>query len=156
MVKKAKHAAKKVDAEAIDGHIAIQVDITGEGEGAFYVEVADGNVNVEPFEYYDNDCKISADGDTVIALLSGKLAAEEALSAGRVTVEGDAGKALSLVNAVKTAPEKKPAAKPKTSSKEAATAKKPSAKKTTTKKIPAKKAVTAKKAPAKKSADSKK
>ena len=30
------------------GHVAFQFNIEGEAEGAFYVELADGNVNVEP------------------------------------------------------------------------------------------------------------
>ena len=110
IVKKAKQAAKNIDANALNEHIAIQIDIEGEGEGAFYVEASEGKIAVEPYEYYENDCKIKTDAETIIAVLSGKLKAEEALSGGKLQVEGDAGKALTLINARKT-PEKKPAAK---------------------------------------------
>ena len=131
IVKKAKQEAKNIDAKAINEHIAIQIDIEGEGEGAFYVEASEGKIAVEPYEYYENDCKIKADAETVISLLSRKLKAEDALSYGKLQIEGDEGKALNLINARKTL-EKKPAAKKAPTKK--APAKKTSAKETTTKK----------------------
>ena len=113
VVKKAKQAVKKLDAEKIREHIALQFDIEGEGEGAFYVEASQGKISVEPYEYFDRDCKIRAGADTVIALLSGKKEAQEALAAGQIVAEGNLEKALSLVKAVKAAPKKAAAAKEK-------------------------------------------
>ena len=127
IVKKAKQAAKNIDGSAIKEHIAVQIDIEGEGEGAFYVEAADRKINVEPYEYYENDCKIKADADTVIALLSGKINAEEAMGDGRIQVEGDGSKVSALVNAVKKAAPKKTVAKKPATKK--APAKKAAAKK---------------------------
>ena len=132
IVKKAKQVAKNIDGSAVKEHIAVQIDIEGEGEGAFYIEAADGKVSVEPYEYYENDCKIKADAETVIALLSGKINAEEAMGDGRIRVEGDGSKVSVLVNAVKKTPDKKTAPK-KT------VAKKPATKKAPAKKAPAKK-----------------
>lgn len=131
IVKKAKQAAKNIDATAVKEHIAIQIDIEGEGEGAFYVEASEGKIAVEPYEYYENDCKIKADAETIIAVLSGKLKAEDAVSDGKLQVEGDGGKALTLINARK-ALAKKPVVK------------KAPAKKTATKKTPVKKTATKK------------
>ena len=34
-------------------HLAFQFNVTGEGEGAFYAEVKEGTLCVEPYEYYD-------------------------------------------------------------------------------------------------------
>lgn len=133
VVKKAKQAAKNIDISAIKDHVAIQIDIEGEGEGAFYIEAADGKVTVEPYEYYEHDCKVKTGADTIVELLSGKLNAEEAMSEGKIQVEGDGGKALALISAVK-----KPAAAKKPAAKKPA-AKKPAAKKTTAKKPAAKK-----------------
>ena len=133
IVKKAKQATKKMDVSTINEHIAVQIDVVGEGEGAFYVEVADGKVSVEPYEYYDNDCKVTASADVITALFAGKLNVDEALANGRVSVEGDGGKALAIVNALKVAPEKKPAAAKKPAAKKAPV-KKTAAKKTTAKK----------------------
>ena len=131
IVKKAKQAAKNIDAKSINEHIAIQIDIEGEGEGVFYVEALEGKIAVEPYEYYENDCKIKADAETIIAVLSGKLKAEDAVSDGKLQVEGDGGKALTLINARK-ALAKKPVVK------------KAPAKKTAPKKTPVKKTATKK------------
>ena len=133
LVKKAKQATKKMDVSTINEHIAVQIDVVGEGEGAFYVEVADGKVSVEPYEYYDNDCKVTASADVITALFAGKLNVDEALANGSVSVESDGGKALAIVNALKVAPEKKPAAAKKPAAKKAPV-KKTAAKKTTAKK----------------------
>lgn len=107
IVKKAKQAAKKLDVKAIEEHIAVQFDIVGDGEGAFYVEVKDGTVSVEPYEYYDNDGKVTASADVILALISGKLSAEEALTHGSVSVKGDGGKVMMLANALNVKAEKK-------------------------------------------------
>ena len=48
LVKKMKSKAEKVDASGV-GFLAVQVDITGDNGGVFYVEVKDGKVNVEPY-----------------------------------------------------------------------------------------------------------
>ncbi len=101
IVKKAKNLLEKVDASSVGEHIAIQVDVVGDGEGAFYVEANDGKIVVEPYEYYDNDCKVKADAASIVALFSGKLDVEEALSTGKISVEGDGGKALTVVNVIK-------------------------------------------------------
>ena len=130
VIKKAKTAIKKVDTSAIKEHSAIEIDIEGEGEGAFYVELDNGKVAVEPYEYYDNDCRIRTSADTIVELLAGKLDAVAAFSEGKLVVEGDIEKALALASLLKktlakktTAPAKKPAAK-KTTTKKPATKKK--------------------------------
>ena len=60
------------DASSINGHLAVQFNVTGEGEGAFYVEVADGRAMTEPYEYYDRDAIIYITGDTLLEILNGK------------------------------------------------------------------------------------
>ncbi|MGN0596954.1 MAG: hypothetical protein ACI4J1_06475 [Ruminiclostridium sp.] len=47
----------KNDVSHISGHLAVEIDIVGEGQGAFYIELLDGKLYVEPYEYYDRDCK---------------------------------------------------------------------------------------------------
>ena len=32
------------NASGIDGHLAVEVDITGEGSGAIYIELKEGNI----------------------------------------------------------------------------------------------------------------
>ena len=143
LVKAVKGAYGKADASKVSEHVAIQFDVKGEGEGAFYVEIADGKVNVEPFEYYDNDAKVVIASEDLVAMTEGKLDIEKAVSEGKVTVEGNVEKAMALkALAVKKAAAKKPAAKKTAAVKVAA--EKPAAKK------PATKTATAKKPAAKK------
>lgn len=72
IVEKVKKALSKVDATAVSGHLAVQVDIYGEGEGAFYIEVKDGKVDVQPYEYFDHDIRIRCTGEEIIAIAEGK------------------------------------------------------------------------------------
>ena len=49
--KKVKDMFKDTDVSNVTEHIAYQFNITGEGAGSFYVEVKDGKLNIEPYEY---------------------------------------------------------------------------------------------------------
>lgn len=53
-------------------HIAVEFDITGPGEGAFYALLSDGAFDVEPYEYYDRDILVQAPADVVLAVASGE------------------------------------------------------------------------------------
>jgi len=72
IVEKVKKALAKVDASGVKGHLAVQVDVYGEGEGAFYIEVKDGKVDVQPYEYFDHDLRIRCTGEEIVAIAEGK------------------------------------------------------------------------------------
>ena len=72
IVEKVKKALKKVDASGVKGHLAVQVDVYGEGEGAFYIEVKDGKVDVQPYEYFDHDLRIRCTAGEIISIVEGK------------------------------------------------------------------------------------
>ena len=135
LVKEAKKAVKTVDVKTIKEHLAVEFDIEGKGEGAFYVEFSANKVEVEPYEYYDHDFRIRTDAATALAILKGEVCPKKALEDGKLVAEGDAGKIdllakhleLSDKPATKKAPAKKPAAKKETA-KKAAPAKKTTAK----------------------------
>ena len=136
LVKLAKKTYEKADASAVKEHVAIQFNVTGEAEGAFYLEVKDGKVSVEPYEYYDRDVIVTAE-DTVLAqIANGKLGLEAAYLSGKIKAEGNLKKAL-LLKELKAAAKKAPAKKEAAPKKEAA--KKAPAKKAPAKKAPAKK-----------------
>lgn len=150
--KKALLKAKKIDAAE---HIAVQVNVTGEGSGIFYVEAADGKLNVEPYTYDDKDAVMTADSAELLnALKTADTAAlqiegnEEKIAAFRLILE-------SLPKPRKTAATKTTAAKKTTTTKasaakaEAAPAAK-TATKTTTKKASAEEPKTTVKATAEK------
>ena len=100
----------KNDVSHLKGHLAVQVDITGEGEGAFYIELKDGELHVEPYEYYDRHVKLIASGKDFLKIARGELNAVAAYTTGRLHVEGDLGKALELqqiIEGIKKAEKKK-------------------------------------------------
>lgn len=138
LVAKAKKEFSKADASKINEKLAIQFNVTGEAAGAFYLEIKDGNIAVEPYEYYDRDVIVTADADTLVKIASGKLGIEAAYLTGKIKAEGNLGKGLLLKNlgkkVAKKAPAKKTAAKAETKTEKApakkATAKKPAEKKT--------------------------
>ena len=123
IVKKVKTAYAKTDASKILEHLAIQFNVTGEGGGAYYLEVADGKLVVEPYDYYDRDVLLTGPAKEFIAIAEGKKSYEEALQTGAIYADGNVGK-LGLLNnleVVKKAPAKKAA--PKKTTAKAATKK---------------------------------
>ena len=127
-----KKTIMKSDVSNIEGHLAVQVDIIGEGEGAFYIELKDKQLFVEPYEYYDHDCKFIISGDDFIKMVNGKLDPVLAYTTGKLKVEGSVDKALefkNIVDAVKKQEKKASKAKAAEEKAEKKAAKKPAAKK---------------------------
>lgn len=90
------------DARAIFVHIAVQVNIVGEGSGAFYIEVANREISVEPYDYHDRDVLITSDAATIIEIADGKLSLQEAVKRGHMKLEGNMEK-LKLLSSIKFA-----------------------------------------------------
>ena len=89
LVARVKDAMKVVQVSRQVGHVAYQFNVEGEGEGYFYVELEDGKVNVEPYEYYDRDIIIVTTADVIIRMLEGKLTPRVAYTNGQLKVYGD-------------------------------------------------------------------
>jgi hypothetical protein len=87
IVAKAKEILANKDVSDYQKHLAIQFNITGEGEGAFYIELSNGNVYVEPFEYYDRDLIVTISGDDILAILDGSLDTTAGYVENRIDVE---------------------------------------------------------------------
>lgn len=100
LLKKVKDIAGKADVSDKD-FLAVQVNITGKETGIFYVEVKDGKINVEPYEYNDRNCAISMSMDNFNKLLDGKLDPVLAFTLGKLKVDGDVGKALEFSKLIK-------------------------------------------------------
>lgn len=120
--------------------MAVQVTLTDEDcGGTFYFKVTDGTVDVQGYDYRDNDAVIDIERKSLMDILGGKTTLDDVIEKGKATVKDKFGKLESLKDAipaeVKKAVEKK------------APAKKASAKKAPAKKAEAKTA--AKKAEAK-------
>lgn len=102
LVAKAKESYGITDASSIKEHVAIQFNITGEAAGAFYLEISDGKIAVEPYEYYDRDVVVTCDAETLVKIAEGKLGMEAAYFSGKIKAEGNLGKALLLKELTKS------------------------------------------------------
>lgn len=89
IVDRVRQTYENADARAIWNHVAVQVNVTGEGAGAFYIEVADRFVSVEPYDYYDRDGLITASGPTIMAIANGDTTYEEELKKGTLRLDGN-------------------------------------------------------------------
>lgn len=96
LVKKAQDVYENADAGEVRGHLAVQFNVTGEGEGAFYIEITDGKVEVMPYEYYDRDAIIYIPGPVLYEIIDGKIKFEDAYNELMLGIEGDLGAALLL------------------------------------------------------------
>ena len=80
---------ENADARRVLEHVAIQVNVTGEGEGIFYVEVAERHVCVEPYDYYDRDCLLIIPGEAIMDLCEKKVSLKKSIESGVVQFYGD-------------------------------------------------------------------
>lgn len=134
LVSQVNKSAAKMDADKITDHLAIQVNIEGEAEGAFYIEMLRGNIVVAPYEYYDRDVLLICQASQILAILKGELDPMQALNDGQIRAEGNIGRLGLLGEIIKKTPARKRAA----AAKKTTAAKKPAAKKAPAKKTAAK------------------
>lgn len=87
-----KEIIMRSDVSGIDTNLAVEVDIVG--EGAFYIELKNGVLSVEPYEYYDHDCKFIVSGKNFLKLAEDKLDPVFAFTTEKLRVEGSLEKAL--------------------------------------------------------------
>lgn len=98
---KVKKSAEEKDVSKAGGHLAVQINIVGEGEGAFYIELKDGKLDAQPYEYYDNDCKLIVSAENFLKIMDGKMDAVAAFMSGKLKVEGSVDKALEFQKLIK-------------------------------------------------------
>lgn len=84
----------EADVSDITEHLAYQFNITGEGSGIFYVEVKEGKLFVEPYEYFDRDAMFTCSAQTLRDLADGTLDPVLAFTIQKLKVEGNFDKAL--------------------------------------------------------------
>ena len=100
IVEKVRERAKVTDVSGID-FLAVQINLTGDNGGVFYLEAKNGNVSVEPYDYHDRSCGITLDPDNFLKLMNGKLDPVAAYTMGKLKVDGDVGKALEFSKLIK-------------------------------------------------------
>lgn len=99
--KKLKDIFMEADVSKLDGDIAFQINLTGEGAGTFYAEYKNGKLSVEPYDYRDRDAALTADSKDFVKIAEGKMDPIQAYFLGKLKVDGDVSKALALKNLVK-------------------------------------------------------
>lgn len=101
MFTQVKEAFQDTDVSGISEHLAYQFNITGDGEGIFYAEVKEGQLYIEPYEYYDRDAIFTCSADVLLKIISGKTNPITAVTLGKLRVDGNIDKALKLKDVVK-------------------------------------------------------
>ncbi|MCH5211742.1 MAG: SCP2 sterol-binding domain-containing protein [Oscillospiraceae bacterium] len=137
-LKKIQEKFAAVDAAKL-ADMAVQVTLTDEDcGGTLYFKVTDGAVDVQGYDYRDNDATIDIQRKALMDILAGKSNLDKAVDKGQATVQGNFEKLDTLKDAIPVYVAPKRAAK-KTEAAPKAAEKKPAAKKTTAKKTAAKK-----------------
>ena len=96
------------DVRRIKEHLAFQFNIEDqEAGGIFYVEVKDGQLHIEPYEYYDRQAIFISDPKTFLKMAEGKADPVTEFLAHRLKVEGDLDKALRLKEIIDMANKKR-------------------------------------------------
>ncbi|MDD6735632.1 MAG: SCP2 sterol-binding domain-containing protein [Clostridiales bacterium] len=118
--KKIKTALEKADVTADGGHFAIQVRMTDEDcGGIFYIEQADKQFFVEPYDYYDNDVDVAASYKSILSMAQGKLDIENAIADGTVYAGGNVDAFIAFAKSIKPKKAAKKTAAKKTTAKAA-------------------------------------
>lgn len=92
----------KADVSDVTEHLAYQFNIIGEAEGIFYVEVKEGKLYVEPYEYFDRDAMFTAKAETLMKIAAGEQDPIMAVTLQKLKVEGDIEKALKLKDLIES------------------------------------------------------
>lgn len=96
LVKTLKKDYKKVDVSDYEGLLAIQFDITGKHSGTFYVEIKDGEMSIEPYEYIDNQAVVTVSEDSLERIFSKTLDPVISYTIGKVKIKGNKEKVKEL------------------------------------------------------------
>lgn len=97
-----KNTLMNADVSNIPGHLAVEVNIKGDAAGTFYVELKDGQLFVEPYEYHDRDCRFIVSAKDFLKLAQGSLDPVFAFTIGKLKVEGNLEKALEFKKIIDT------------------------------------------------------
>ncbi len=100
ILEQVRERAKETDVSGVD-FLAVQINLTGNDGGVFYVEAKNGNISVEPYEYIDRSCGITLEPANFVKLMNGKLDPVAAFTVGKLKVDGDLGKALEFSKLIK-------------------------------------------------------
>lgn len=99
--KMVEQTAKDYKKPAPDYFLAVQVNLTGDNGGTFYIALRNGNIDVAPYDYHDRSCGITISPEDFLKLMDGKLDAVAAFMTGKLKIDGSKEKALEFSKIVK-------------------------------------------------------
>lgn len=70
---RSKERLLKAKTKDVKDFIAVQFNIFGEGQGSFYAVIFDGKMDVQPYDYKDNDISLNISGDDLVYALENKM-----------------------------------------------------------------------------------
>lgn len=82
------------------GLYSYEFDITGDGEGKFYLEIRDGRIQMQPYDYRNSTCVFVVNSKYMLKLLKHQLAPTAAYSTGRLKIKGDVSAAFRLADTI--------------------------------------------------------
>ena len=71
-------------------HFAVQITLTGNDAGIFYIANTPRGFEVAPYDYRDNTAALTISGDDLVRFLGGRLHLDRALESGRIQFTGNA------------------------------------------------------------------
>ena len=84
-----------------NGVLAMQITMTGEGGGTFYVKFENQNLFVEPYNYTEFNVLFIADTFDFLRIARGEMSTTSACAMGKLRIEGDTSKAVELKRLVR-------------------------------------------------------
>ncbi len=119
MFRRVKEILSLATAPDLLAEAAMQITVTGDGSGIFYVKVADGTVDVQPYDYRDHDVSLIVDSATLLKALAERTADDLPFTGNPVAVDAVRVVLNTIPEMKEEVPAKKVAPK-KTASKKAA------------------------------------
>jgi len=102
VIKEVKAKTVSFDGSNYQGFLAVQVTLKDLDE-VFYVEIKDGKLSVEPYEYNDRQANMIITSTDFVKIINKKLNAVLAFTTGKLKIDGDIGKASELAELFKDA-----------------------------------------------------
>lgn len=86
----------------LDETLPVQINITGENSGKFYIKLDRNQLEIEPYSYNDRKCLFTVSDKNYAAICDGSLDAVKAYVDGKIKIDGDINKALKFAGIIKS------------------------------------------------------
>ncbi len=102
IITKVRQKYKDADTSEFNCIQAIQINLIGKNtQGVFYIEIKDSKVNVEPYDYHDNQAVLTVAPTNLLKILNGKLDLMSACSSGKAEISGNTDTVLKIIEQAK-------------------------------------------------------